>query len=546
MNRAGVRREIAALSLACLSFALLHPPAMLAQAADDADFVYHTQSGDTLIGLGRRLLLAPQRWREMQTHNRIADANRIPLGAALRIPYAWLRTTTESATVANVAGGAQRAGAAIAPGDTLPAGAVIETGADGSVTLDLADASVVTVQKSSVLKLDEMARVTGVSAAHSIRLELDAGRLETVVKPHRDVGRFEIITPVAVTAVRGTRFRDGFGAGGRSTAETLEGTVGVAGSGDAVTVPAGFGTRVEQGMAPLPPVPLLPPPDLSGLPPTNPTDDLHVDWQPVARARSYRLQVAPDASFHAISADVETAAARADVAHLADGDYWVRARSIDEFGIEGTDAVARFTQHVLPATPVPVAPPVAARLSGARTRFDWQSSGMPSAFTLQISATTDFAAPLIVASRLSATHGEIDAPPPGTYFWRVAGISAQGETGSWSPVRSFVQLPAAPQPNPPQIDAGRVTVRWHTFAVQRYRVEVAREPTFASVRIDRLVDDPQLTLPKSRPGIYYVRLQGILADGSTTPFGPARRFEIPVPRWIRLLLPAIALLSLVP
>ena len=272
---------------------------------------------------------------------------------------------------------------------------------------------------------------------------------------------------------------------------------------------------------------------------------IEFEWRPVGGAAGYRVQLAADPEFHTIGADVETALAQASIAHPADGDYWLRARSIDRFGIEGTDAVARFTQHVLPAPPLPAAPQDAARLSGSTTRFEWLAAGSGATYTLQLTRDRDFSELLLDRPGLAGTHTEIDGMAPGTYFWRVGGVDSRGQAGPWSDVRSFTLRPDAPLPEPPRIDGRQIQLEWAPLPVERYHVEVASDRNFNHAVYDRFVDSPKATLPKPFPGTYYVRIQGIDADGSAAPYGPARRFQVPVPGWIKVLLPALVVLSLI-
>lgn len=509
------------------------------------DFQYHAQPRDTLIGLGRRLLLEPRRWQELQSRNHIGDPRRIPSGSIIRIPYEWLRTSAETASVDNLAGTVQRAGGRVVQGDKLPEGSVIETGGDGSITLDLADGSVVTLQKSSSLRLDQMTRVTGVAEAHSIRLKLQSGRVETAVKPHRDVGRFEIITPVAVSAVRGTEFRSSYSSEeDRAGTETLEGTVNVAASGAAVPVSAGFGTRVDRDRPPLPPVVLLPPPDISSLPPINTGALLRVEWHAVTGAKAYRVQLAADAQFHAITADMVTPGEVASMANVPDGDYWLRARSIDDLGLEGADAVRRMTQRQLPEPPQPIAPANTAKITGTRVDFAWVSAGPHARYSLQVANDTAFTAPVLDRSALDTAAAEVDGMPPGRYFWRVATLNARGEAGGWSEVRTYVQRPAMPMPDVPRLAGNQFDLRWQAMPGQSYRAQVSRDPDFRRIVLDRTLDEPHCSVPKPFPGTYYLRVQSIDSDGSAGPFGPARRFDSPVPLWAKIATPLAIALSL--
>lgn len=405
--------------------------------APDGEFVYHARLHDTLIGLSRRLLIEPRRWPQLQTRNNIKDPRHIPLDYPIRIPYGWLRLVAETATVLAVNGEVQEGGRAITASEALAEGVQIETGADGSATLLLADGSVLTLQKSSVLSLAEMRRVNGVDAAHATRFKLQSGRLQTRVKPHGDVGRFEIVTPVAVSAVRGTEFRDAFEPEEQNaTTETLEGLVSVAGAAASVPVPADFGTRVAHDAPPMPPVRLLAAPDLSAIANTNGTSRLQLQWPAVQGAEQYRVQLAPDAQFQSFVADTKLEVPQADLQSPADGVYWVRVRAIDRFGLEGHDAVLTFTQQLLPPPPPPVSPvPEPPTFANRRIQFKWEPrEGMR--YHVQIARDSRFGSPLLdetVASPDLSTHRF----RPGTYFARVAVITNDGTQAPFGQAREF-------------------------------------------------------------------------------------------------------------
>ena len=175
------RRPMAALRWFA-TLALILPGFSWAQSADpEGEFIYHARLHDTLIGLSRRLLREPRRWPEVQARNNIADPRRIPLGDSIRIPYAWLRLSADTATVVAVRGEVREGGRDVSVSQTLPEGSKLETGPDGSVALLLADGSEVTLQKLSVLSLEGMRRVTGLETAHDTRFKLESGRLQTRV-----------------------------------------------------------------------------------------------------------------------------------------------------------------------------------------------------------------------------------------------------------------------------------------------------------------------------------------------------------------------------
>lgn len=543
-----VRAELwAAVSCACLAGWGL-PQAARAQAAapqtlPEPEFVYRFQPRDTLIGLSRRLLLQPQRWPELQQRNRIANPLTIRPDTPVRIPYAWLKLGAGTARVQSVTGTVTRAGNPVTAGEVLPEGALIETGADGAVSLAFANGSIATLQKNSVLRLEHLRQVDGVAEGHSAGLRLESGRIETVVPPRRDVGRFEIVTPVAVSAVRGTRFRAGFDpADGDALTETTEGTVGVASADDAVAVPAGFGTRVAADGAVLPPVALLPAPDLSAVPQTNTQPVLQVRLQPVGGAASYRIQLAGDADFHAIHFDGESPTGEADIAALPEGDYWLRARAIDANGIEGADEVRQVLQRPLPVAPALVLPAADARLAGTPDH-EWAPVTGAASFRLQIARDAQFVE-LIAERETGATRLSVADLPASRYFWRVAGIDGQGRQGEWSPPGTYALRPPAPAIEPPVILGRELQLHWTAWPDATYRLQISRDARFRDILVDARSDTASLTLRKPVAGTYHARVQILDPQGGEDPFGEARSIDIGLPSWLKIALSATVLLPL--
>jgi hypothetical protein len=397
----------------------------VAQIPAGGEFIYPAKPGDTLIGLSRRLLQQPRRWPEVQERNHIANPYRIKPGTPIRIPYSWLRLSPEMASVSRMAGTVTSAGQPVQQGQTLPQGSLIETGADGSVALELADGSHLTLQKSSALQLQEMQHLEGMPDAHDVRLHLGSGHVETNVKPHRDVGRFEIVTPTAVLAVRGTTFRaNTLAAEQTATAETLEGTVAVSAQAATVEVPASFGTRVTKDSPPLQPVPLLPPPDLSNVPNTNPTRALQINITPVAGAKAYHAQISTDPDFATLTADVQAEQPSLTVA-LADGTYWLRARGIDQLGLEGRDAVKPIVQQFVPEPPRPPPPrPALTALDRHRAQFDWRA-GPGEQYRVQIARDPAFKH---IMTEQIVEEGKLSwrRPWPGHYYIRLQPTGGQG------------------------------------------------------------------------------------------------------------------------
>ncbi len=548
-----LRKTIRAAALAAILFqsmaTFVHAQAVAPESiatAEEAQFVYRFRTRDTLIQVCRRLLLQPQRWPEVQRRNGIRDPFNIPPDTPIRVPYSWLRLAPDTAIVRAVAGSATRDGVPLAPGDVLDQGMRIETAANGSVSIQFADQSILTLQKSSVLRLERMQRVQGVNDGHSAELKLESGRAETTITPKRDVGRFEIVTPVAISAVRGTQFRTGFdGATSHATTETLEGTVGVDAAGGSVAVRAGFGTRVESTGAVLPPVPLLPAPDLKLLPSMNTRDRLSVEFPPLPLAASYRAQLAADAGFSALLVDESSTSPAFDLAAPPDGDYWLRVRGVDALGIEGNDAVQSLSQHVLPTAPAIVAPTAGTRLYTGSVTLRWSPLIDVAGYRLQLARDSQFTDLVAERQTDSGTTAEIGGLSPGSYYWRMAGVNSRGEPGAWSEAANFTQRPLAPGVEASRVDRRELRLSWQAQPGEQYRLQISRDAGFERPVVDTVLTAGEYTIVRPAAGTYHARLQ-VRGDGpAEDPFGQSSRFEVPIPVWLKILLGTTVLLPAV-
>jgi hypothetical protein len=88
-------------------------------------------------------------------------------------------------------------------------------------------------------------------------------------------------------------------------------------------------------------------------------------------------------------------------------------------------------------------------------------------------------------------------------------------------------------------------LRWDPQEGMHYHLQIARNPQFNAPLVDQTLESPNLATRRYHPGVYYARVQTIAADGSVAPFGQPLRFEVPVPLWLKIVLPLLTLLPLV-
>ena len=205
---------------------------VLGGVAHSQEWHYTVRPGDTIWDVTAEHLARMDYWPRLQALNRVSDPEHLPPGMKLRIPVSWLKRLPTTAQVVTSHGQAQVVVAATdrtvpaSPGMSLESGDVVLTGPDGSVILEFRDGSRALLQANGQLNLKGL-QSYGETEVVDTRLHLLQGRTENRVTRRPASGpRYEISTPVATSAVRGTRYRLAMDAGASAArAEVLEGAV---------------------------------------------------------------------------------------------------------------------------------------------------------------------------------------------------------------------------------------------------------------------------------------------------------------------------------
>ena len=537
------------MSRAWLWFLLL-AAATVAAAEPEPEWRYTIRPGDTLIGVSRQYLAEPRDWPRLARLNRVVDPQRLMPGTTLRIPLAMLRQTAAPAELVAVSGEVlltlpQAPPRPAVAGDRLPAGTILVTAANSSAGIRFADGSRLTLQPGSRMALDTVSVYAGGGMADT-RLRLQEGRAEIQANPQKARGnRLEVITPSAVAAVRGTHFRVA-AAADAAREETLAGNVAVMAVDETVSVGEGFGTRVERGQPPRPPVALLPAPDVGDLPARIERLPVAFAVGAVAGAAAWHGEIAADAEFTRILLEKTSDTPRLVFADLPDGDYVLRVRAVDALGLQGRDAQHAFVVAARPFPPLPLAPGQGGVVREAQPPLRWAQVEGIGTYRIELAADAAFAQP-VAAQSVEGAAWTPDPLAPGTYFWRVASV-AGGKRGPWSDAMRFTYsaLPGAPDLGTPAIEFDRDVMRVRLApppAGLAYAVELAADPGGGTVLWRGSSASGALAMPRPDAGRVYLAARLVEADGTA---GPTATRVIEVPRrhewaWLLLLLPLLAL-----
>ncbi|WP_309679163.1 FecR domain-containing protein [Polaromonas sp.] len=366
---------------------------------------YTVKASDKLIVMSRQLLNSPGDWKEVARFNGMKNPNAIRVGQVLQIPLRFMQAQPASAKIISSNGDVQLAGSPAAVGTAVAEGGQLQTGANSSAVLELADGSRVTLLPNTLAELvthrsyatRDVAK-SGSSTWFSGLVRLAQGGLDTLAaKTTRRATPLLIQTPTSTVGVRGTEFRVAYDdpATQNARTEVLEGAVRADNTAQksGAELARGQGAVLNPGVKDIKVVDLLKAPDLSATPADILKPQALWPMPMLEGAQNFRVQVAIDETFSKIVRNLVVSNGNADLSSLPNGFWFARIRGIDAGGVEGFDSV-RAVQVVLP--PPPEVPPTQWSLSNDRLDvangrhvLQFSQMGLDASHTIHASVSAD-------------------------------------------------------------------------------------------------------------------------------------------------------------
>jgi len=508
-----------------------------AGASNEQNMEITVEKNDKLITIGKRYLESPGRWRDVAKSNRLAAPYTIFAGQKLIIPIALLKGSPLDAQVSFIKGDVQvrtkdsEMWKTLQLNERISQGDTIKTGDASTAEFTFEDSAQVLLRPHTALEVKTSAQKGGL---HFIREFMQrAGRTISRLKAATgNESRFTIHTPSAVAAARGTEFRISVDPLDTTRTEVLQGTIGVDAKGVEVAVREGEGTLIRKNRPPLGPRKLLLPPSSLLIEPLYRTMPLVFDFTQDPGLLSRRIMLARDREMRdVIVDDVFKPDQAVRIFSVEDGSYFMQAQSIDPDGIEGMPSEpVSIRVRTNPLPPFIEAPNDGAEIRGKEVSIKWLKVSGAVRYHIQIAEDKECKA--IVGEEKAVEGNGYKTQPLAyrTYYFRVSSIAEDGYEGVWSDTLSFTLVPPPPAPplEQPQVDEKEIHMRWRNLGEGiSYHFQMAREPDFRNILLDRTLDKAEITLQKpDKAGTYYVRISGIDATGYEGNFSPSQSFDI--------------------
>ncbi|MDV2080005.1 FecR family protein [Marinobacter xestospongiae] len=506
--------------------------ATAAQAPRGTDWLYTLKAGEQLDTLVSELLKERYTGRQLMRHNQLTPDARLAQGDTLRIPLAWLKQQPDPARALAVSGNVGVVSASDGRQRPLSVNSLIRAGDEivtrnGNATVELADGSVIRISPNSRLIFNKLTQY-GKAGMVDIRLRLDHGGISTQVEPLLEGGaRFEVETPSAVAAVRGTVFAMQ-SRPGMTALQVTEGTVTFGPHGQPQNIPAGYSASVDSASPGQVQIRRLPPaPQAESLPSSLQSLPAELRWADNGASR-YQVDVFDtDSGEWLKSTTVSQTTYNLD--YLDNGSYDIQVAALDARGIAGMPASQTVDIDLQARAAQLLSPETGTAIDDDMPEFSWQYRGNNEVARVEISGSKDFSN-LIATSEWAPDSSALANKPlrPGQYYWRVV-TEAGGNSVASSDARQFVingTLPPVRILSVNYIDS-QVRIFWQSVdTATGYLLQLAEGPEFRNIVKEASVDDTTAALRLIPGRRYFVRLKALSDGPLASRWGPGRELFI--------------------
>jgi hypothetical protein len=501
---------------------------------------YTLRPGDTLPEISLTLLNHQYSWNDVVKHNRIDQSSKLAPGSIIKIPMHWLRHQPKPASVKELVGDALLKKASSSRYDVLKINMLIMVGDEiatknGNVVIEFADGSTIRLGENSNLVFNKLSHF-GKTGMVDTRLRLKNGSLTTDIPPLVKGSRYEIKTPSAVAAVRGTEFR--LHTSEKETRlEVLEGTVEFSGKHGKMLVDAGQGATISEGNSRIELINLPSPPNTQLAKDTINELPAKIEWEKSRDANTYQVQITEKDKNGKLVQSTTQKNNSLEIDQIKNGDYELAVRSINSEGYEGQDITSKLSVEINAIKVQLISPVQDAIIDKNTPAFTWtyntetkiNKTAKNPLSRLDIALDKDFTATVSENDFVNENNFTLKEPLiPGKYFWRVASLTNNTEI-SLSESRLFNikgSLASVQILSVNYLDK-QVGLFWSPVPYANgYILQVSADNDFSKLLKEEKLTKPRAHLLLNVGQKYFARVQGIGNELYSSSFGPVQEIFI--------------------
>lgn len=308
----------------------------------EEDLLYTVQKTDTVWGICKTYVSDPLCWLKLVEYNQLKNPKYLPPKSIIKIPKSWLIGKPATALVIAVEGDVllvrknSQENKRLNTGDLLSQEDIVKS-MNGTAMIKFADNSRLLLKENSIIRMDSL-QFNDPTKLINTRVELLRGRVKSQVeKLSNKNSHYEIFTPAAVAAVRGTEFRVSRSENPATNAvemrtELLTGALLVNSDINQQKIISGQGVLAIEGAGVSEPISLLPRPLMALNESQAIALPLLLKWQAIDSAVSYKVTlISKDSQLW----ERETKSSELLIEDINSGQYQLLIRGIDEQGFEG-------------------------------------------------------------------------------------------------------------------------------------------------------------------------------------------------------------------
>ncbi|WP_250658649.1 FecR domain-containing protein [Alkalimarinus coralli] len=494
---------------------------------------YTIRPKDNIWAIGEEFLNSAHSWADIIRHNKIDKPKTLTAGTVLKIPVDWLKHQPEPAMAASVSGRAMLRRHLDSHFSNLTKNSELRVGDeittyDGSVLIRFADSSILRLASNSNLVFNRLTRY-GKTGMADTRMRLQKGRLSTHVTPLNGRGsRYEINTPSAVAAVRGTAFRLATSKGATQL-EVTEGAVNFSNNTQSVMLKTGQGTAFQSGMVRPSVVDLPKAPTPKSIITSTQQLPVTFSWLEQQDITTYYYQLYKGSDQGELLDASFLSKPEVTLDHLTNGTYLVAMRAVDRQGFNGLDHQVSVVIGMVAKAATLLQPSNDLLVDNDMPEFTWQYNSKNELSQLELARDFEFT-DIISASEYAPDNTALPNNKllPGEYYWRVKTL-AGGDSIAYSDVRRLRvrgMLPPSRIISVSYVD-NRAKIFWNSVPqADHYVLQLAEDFEFKNVLYEDTLTKSSASIKLSKGKRYFARVKGVGNELFKSEFSTGKELKI--------------------